>query len=243
MATLDEAGNLTLYDFASLKPLARVRCEASPYYLVQGFGLKWSAGNLIAAHYAVGILLFDAETLKPHSRWQSSNYTQFAFMAGGRWLVRAGNDIIITDIETDSTVLHVPPRWNTEFCDYTHLAADPSGDTVLFVDDGGYEDIGMATEGPFNPKELTLLQVPSKRVLQRQVFEQGGGVSLLSFDPWRGHYWVLNYGGSLEFWDKDGNGTSQGPLSGQVLGVGHSQRWSVVLRRNEPKGPVTVLLW
>lgn len=218
MATLSQAGALVLWDVESLSPVTQTVAQPSRSYTVQGYALEWSPSDLIAALYANELIFYCGLNLEVQTRWLARHNSLMGFGGGGSWMAQARDSITITDIASTKTMCFIPPRWDTEFCEYTHMTSDPVGNTVLFIDDGGYEDIGMATEGPFNDKLLTLVEVPSNRTLRSKTWKRGKneGVWKLHFDVWRNCYWIGTYQGWIEGWDTLGNTLSRRRL-GQAI--------------------------
>lgn len=201
LASLDDRGVLVLWSLDSCEVVAR-RELSSPYDDLQGRALAFLPQGGLLVSYGGGIVVVDDRTLD-HVRAGESYHRprRIQISDGGRSYLGDRN---LYDTETFALRALALAGSEGEYTGFNVQCAHPATDALLFCTDGGFEDVGMATEGPLEAKRLSLYGPDLRNERRGRTLAMGTGVYEAAFDP-KTRRFVFRLGGRLEAWSEDGS--------------------------------------
>lgn len=201
LATVDNEGMLVLWSLESFDVIAKKQLPA-PYSERNGRALAFLPhGGLLVSHGG-GIGVFDHRTLEPIRAGESYNRpTRLEISDGGRSYLGDRN---LYDTETFALRALATAGSAGEFSGFNVQCAHPATDAVFMCTDGGFEDIGMATEGPLEQSRVSLYGPDLREERRGRTLPMGKGVYEAAFDP-RTRRFVFLLDGRVEAWAEDGS--------------------------------------
>src|SRR6266568_3810286 len=201
LASIDNDGRLVLWSLDTFEIVAE-RALKGPYSDRHGRALAFlPQGGLLVSH-AGGIGVFDEASLELIRRGEPYDRPdRLQVSDGGRSYL---GDHCLFDSETFALRAVGLPGCAGEFTGFLVQCAHPATDAVFMCNDGGYEDVGMATEGPLEACRVSL-HGPNLRDQRRgRTLPMGQGVYDAAFDP-KTKRFVFPLNGRLEAWAEDGS--------------------------------------
>jgi WD40 repeat protein len=202
LASADNKGVLCLWDVESGHLQSRVQTEPG----LAGASceaLAFSPENELFVSESTGLTVRDGTSLLVIRKSTTMRPKTLQFGGGGAWFL---TDDTVYDTRTLNYMASAPRRLATEFFDYPYRCAQSDGDSVLVCDDGGYEDVGLATEGPLFDARLTLFDRRFSAERRTRVIPKNSdsGVTALGYDAQTRQFIVGWWGGTIEAWAADG---------------------------------------
>ena len=239
LASVDNDGVLVLWSLDTFTTMATRKLEA-PYSERHGRALAFlPQGGLLVSHSG-GIGVFDEVSLEPIRRGEPYNRPdRIQLSDGGRSYLGTEH---LYDIETFELRALSLAGTAGEFTGFLVQCAHPATDAVFMCNDGGYEDVGMAAEGPLEARRVSLYGPDLRNERRGRTLPMGQGVYAAAFDP-RTRRFVFDLNGRLEAWADDGS-------TEEVLGA-----WSIggklhcfgdasaCIVGEKPFAPVTLRWW
>jgi len=211
LASVDNDGVLVLWSLDTFTIVATRQLEA-PYSERHGRALAFLPQGGLLVSYSGGIGVFDEVSLEPMRRGEPYNRPdRLQLSDGGRSYLGTEH---LYDTETFGLRALSLSGSAGEFTGFLVQYAHPATNAVFMCNDGGYEDVGMATEGPLEARRVSLYGPELREERRGRTLPMGQGVYAATFDP-RTRRFVFRLNGRLEAWTDDGS-------TEEVLGA-----WSV----------------
>ncbi len=238
LATVDEKGVLVLWSLESFEVIA-TRQLPSPYSEPSGRALAFlPQGGLLVSHGG-GIGVYDDGTLDLVRSGESYNRpTRLQISDGGRSYLGDRN---LYDTETFALRGLAIAGGVGEYTGFTVQCAHPATDAIFVCTDGGFEDVGMATEGPLEEKRVSLYGPDLRSERRGRTLQMRHGVYEAAFDP-KTRRFVFILDGRLEAWAEDGS-SEDVPIASSVAGVLHCFGDASASLVAEPAAPALLRWW